>query len=156
VRLLRNSLENLGSEIPEATYPFTFSRKYLQTLGETPKAIQNLYRISKPGALGIHEISFEVARDPARPLDYLLLERGEFQTLFERTRGRCGNRLRVHEFTELIQKSGFLISSFQIQKNADPVYLCDFRWRLEKEATYSIPTEEALSVLEAGFVIQHP
>src|SRR5262249_53018521 len=79
-------------------------------------------------------VDFRDHRDFARPLEFLLAGEEEFRTLFGRSHGQVGNRLRPDETADALRAAGFLVVSFLPNDFVDPEYLKTFVPRLRETA----------------------
>jgi SAM-dependent methyltransferase len=121
-------LEDL-SVIPETSVDIVFSNAVLEHLYDPLAAFRNLARISKPFALGIHQVDFRYHQMMDRPLEFLLLSDSDFAKKFEEVHGECGNRYRPHEYKDLFEKVGFQVK-FEPSLYVEDAYIKEFIPRL--------------------------
>src|SRR5262249_27582484 len=69
--------------LPTDSVDVVVSNAAVEHLSDLDAAFAQLYRVTRPGGLGIHQVDFRDHRDFGRPLEYLLLGEPEFQALFE-------------------------------------------------------------------------
>ncbi|RME59167.1 class I SAM-dependent methyltransferase [Candidatus Parcubacteria bacterium] len=116
--------------IPDECVDIVFSNAVLEHIADPEAAFRQMYRVSKPGALGIHQVDFRDHRDMEKPLEFLLMSDEEFALEFERRHGECGNRYRPWEYKRLFEAVGFDVVSFEPNIYAADDYLDQFIPRL--------------------------
>lgn len=102
----------VGAEfIPAADGAFdaVVSQAVLEHLAAPEQAFANLYRITAPGGVGVHQVDFRDHRDFSRPLDLALSGPRRFAWLFKASNGECGCRLRAPEMAALMERAGFRV-----------------------------------------------
>jgi SAM-dependent methyltransferase len=108
------------------------SNAVLEHLYDPERSFAQLWRITRPGGLGLHQIDHRDHRDFRRPLEYLLLSDDEFDGVFARSHGECGNRYRPDEVTTLFRQVGFEVLDFAGTVFAETEYLQRFLPRLRR------------------------
>jgi 2-polyprenyl-6-hydroxyphenyl methylase/3-demethylubiquinone-9 3-methyltransferase len=131
LRMCTSALEELY-QIPESSVDITLSNAVLEHVYNPTEAIRNLARISKPGAVGYHQVDFRDHTDFSKPLEFLLLEDEAFAIEFSQKQGECGNRYRPHEVARLFEESGFSVVRFSPSCFCEESYLNDFISRLRR------------------------
>jgi hypothetical protein len=116
--------------VPAESVDVVFSNAVVEHLYDPLTAFGALHRMTRPGGVGLHQVDFRDHRDFARPLEFLLAEEEEFCTLFGRSHGQVGNRLRPDETADAFRTAGFLVVSFLPNDFVDPEYLKTFVPRL--------------------------
>ncbi len=146
-------LEDL-SVIPEASVDIVVSNAVLEHLYDPLAAFRNLARISKPFALGIHQVDFRYHGMMERPLEFLLLRDSDFTKKFGEVHGECGNRYRPREYEDLLEKVGFQVK-FDPSLYAEDVYLREFipRLRSAKGSRYQYTDLDDLRVISGLFTL---
>ena len=121
---------------------------------DVDEAFRQLYRVTKPGGYGFHQVDFGDHRDFTRPLEYLLMSEAEFQQEFGLHRGEIGNRVRAAEMSRSITSSGLEIVNFDPNRFVDAEYLADFLPRLRScsESPYREIAEEQLRILAGRYI----
>ncbi|HMC65445.1 MAG TPA: methyltransferase domain-containing protein [Gemmataceae bacterium] len=127
IRTLRRSLERL-SGIPDDSFDLTISNAVFEHLYDVPQALRELYRVTRPGGIGIHQIDYRDHNNYSRPLEFLTLPR--YKLGRDREATRRGNRFRHHEFADMFRSAGFEIAELHPDAEADPEYLADVLPRL--------------------------
>ncbi|HSQ57654.1 MAG TPA: methyltransferase domain-containing protein [Gemmata sp.] len=119
-------------ELPVASESIdaAFSNAVGEHLYDLTSSFRQLYRVTRPGGFGWHQVDFRDHRNFDRPLEFLLLEEKEFQQLFEDAHGECGNRHRPDETTALLRKTGFEVLDFSPNIWCPAEYLAEFLPRL--------------------------
>jgi hypothetical protein len=127
----------------------------LEHLFDIESAFHHLYRITKPGGIGIHQVDFRDHLDYARPLEHLLLDDEEFSQVVSSKHGERGNRYRPQEMRQLFETGGFEVKVFQPNIFATDGYLRDFLGGLRQAATsrYRDYPAEDLRVLSGLFYV---
>lgn len=120
--------------IPDASVDIIFSNAVLEHLADPRAAFRQMARVSKPGALGYHQVDFRDHNDFARPLEYLLIRDRKFAKEFVDRHGERGNRYRPSEYHKLFQAAGFRVQSFTCSCTVDESYLFEFMPRLRQAA----------------------
>jgi SAM-dependent methyltransferase len=135
--------------LPDKCIDVSMSNAVMEHLYDPELSCRELFRLTKPGGIGFHQIDFEDHRNFDKPLEYLTLSDDEFHSLFQSINGECGNRLRYHEFQSLFEKAGFTILHFEKNKFADDNYLSDVLLRIQPRFREMDP--EYLRVLGGRF-----
>ncbi len=147
-------------EIPVATgsVDVVFSNAVLEHVGDLETAFAQLYRITRPGGINLHQIDFRDHRDFDRPLECLLMSEPDFQELFARCHGEYGNRRRPEEVAAWIRAAGFEALGFEANHFSKPEYLEDFLPRLRAASTspYREHPAEDLHVLSGDYWLRKP
>jgi SAM-dependent methyltransferase len=149
------SLETL--DLADNSTDLIFSQAVVEHLWDIPRAAEQLYRVTRPGGWGFHQVDFRYHRDFQRPLEQLTLSGEEFRVLFDYSHGEVGTCLRPVEVARLFREAGF-VTSFKGNTQAEPAYLQDFIPRLRTAAGSpyrDFPTEE-LQVLSGMLSVRKP
>lgn len=131
IRTFGASTEEL-TDIPDATVDIVLSNAVLEHLANPRQALAQLSRITRPGGLGLHQVDFRDHRDFDRPLEYLLLDPGTFESMFVERHGECGRQLRPLEMGRMFREAGFAVMAYDSNILAPEAYLDDFLPRLAK------------------------
>lgn len=134
------------------------SNAVLEHLNRPGVAFAEMFRISRPGALGIHQVDFRDHRDFSRPLEYLLLSAHDFESMFAERNGECGRQIRPAEMESLFCGAGFVVDRFDGNISADDAYLCDLipRLRAAIHSPYRDFHGEGLKVISGRFFLRKP
>lgn len=143
----RGGAESLG-EIADGSFDAVVSNAVLEHVADLDSAARELWRVTRPGGLGAHQIDLRDHRDFSRPLEYLTLEEQEFRALFERSHGECGNRARGVDIVRAFAAAGFEVSPLDVLHKADLGYLAELVPRLARAWRERPPSElEGLGVI---------
>lgn len=107
-----SDIESL-KEISETSVDIVFSNAVLEHIYNPEASFQNMARITKPKGFGFHQVDFRDHRDFKKPLEYLLLDEGDFAREFAERHGECGNRYRPMEYDQMFKAAGFQILDFE-------------------------------------------
>ncbi len=126
-----------------------FSNAVVEHLYNVDRSFAQLYRITRPGGFGLHQVDFRDHRNFDRPLEYLLLEEEEFQRQFAAALSEVGNRYRPAEVSAWIEAAGFEVLTFDATEHGDPDYVAEFlpRLRAASRSRYRHLQAEDLHVL---------
>jgi len=130
------------------------SNAVLEHLEDHAQAFFQLYRITKPGGWGVHQVDFRYHRSFDRPLEHLLLSPSDF----ERAAGAFrdyGTYLRPFDMADLFRATGFEVRELRPNLFASPEYLQDILSRLRK-ARYRATSTRKLRILGGLFVVRKP
>jgi SAM-dependent methyltransferase len=128
IRCVTAPLEEIP--LPADSMDFVFSNAVVEHLYDLDSSFKQLYRITRPGGLGLHQVDFRDHRDFSRPLEYLLLEEQQFQTIFHGSHSESGNRYRPDEVRAWFEGAGFEVQRFHVTEHITPAYLDGFLPRL--------------------------
>lgn len=148
---LHLGIEDLA-EIDDGSFDLVVSNAVFEHVGNVPRAFTILARITRPGGVGIHQVDFRDHRDFSRPLEYLTLPGDDFAALFAEVHGECGNRWRPDAMGLVIAESGFEVSSFEANMQADETYLDELLPRLSSD--YAGMSRESLRAISGCFVLR--
>jgi 2-polyprenyl-3-methyl-5-hydroxy-6-metoxy-1,4-benzoquinol methylase len=118
------------SSISDSSVDIVYSNAVLEHLYDPGAAFRSLARVSKPGALGLHQVDFRYHKMMDKPLEFLLSNDAEFAKEFEECHGECGNRYRPYEYQNLFEAAGFQVLEFKSGLYAETTYLEEFTPRL--------------------------
>lgn len=153
LRAFKRKAENL-SGIESRSYDVVISNAVLEHVEDPQNAAREMFRITRPGGFGIHQVDFRDHRDFSKPLEYLLLSRSEFSRLFAFAQGSCGNRWRQSDFISAFNEAGFAVELCEPNVFATDEYLADLMPRLESAAQMFSRLD--LFVLSGRFVLRRP
>jgi SAM-dependent methyltransferase len=134
------------------------SNAVVEHLFDLEKSFAQLYRITRPGGFGLHQVDFRDHRDFDRPLEFLLQREEDFQAEFARTHGEIGNRYRPDEVGASIRAAGFEVLGFEGNTFTRPEYLQEFlpRLRMAVQSRYHQRAAEDLHVVSGRYQLRKP
>jgi SAM-dependent methyltransferase len=156
LRRVTSGAESL--DLPSSSVDITLSNAVFEHLDDHRKAFTELFRITKPGGWGFHQVDFRDHRSFDRPLEHLLMPREKFDCIAKECFRECGTSLRPFEMTQLFQDCGFELEDFTRNYFATPEYLEEFLPRLRKSSRspYREVAGEQLKVLSGFFIVHKP
>lgn len=140
-------------EVPDDAFDVVLSNAVFEHVGDVPRALQTLVRITRAGGHGIHQVDFRDHRDFSRPLEYFTLSQEAFNELFAEVHGECGNRWRPGAMQLEAEAAGFEVLEFDANMHADDAYLDDLMPRLDTSAMGL--DREALRPISGCFVLRN-
>ncbi len=148
-------LENLR-DIPDESVDIVCSTAVLEHIYDPQRAFRSLSRISKKGALGLHQVDFRDHNNFDRPLDFLLIKDEEFMKKFKQESGEHGNRWRPAEYRNLFQKNNFRVIKYISTLDINREYLLETLPRLRKVSgsRYQQHSEEDLHSVAGHFIVE--
>lgn len=156
VRVVASPAEHLEG-VEDESIDIVFSNAVLEHTESPAGMARELYRITRSGGYGIHQVDFRDHRDFSRPLEYLLLGADDFERMFAERHGECGRQIRHYEMRELFKKAGFKVAGFDANWIAQDRYLDDFLPRLQasQSAYRDVPRSE-LRTISGRFFLHKP
>jgi SAM-dependent methyltransferase len=156
IRRVAASAEEIA--LPDDSVDLIVSNAVVEHLADLDRSFRQLFRITRPGGLGLHQVDFRDHRCFDRPLEYLLLEEREFQTIFSESYSECGNRHRPDEVRARIEAAGFEVLGFEPTMFSTSEYLDDFlpRLRAASASRYRDQPAEDLRVIGGYYRIRKP
>jgi hypothetical protein len=131
---------------------FSFSHSTFEHFYDFPSAAASLTRISKHGAVGVHDVDFRDHKNFGFPLEFLLLPDDEYARDDVNDLYARGNRLRPHEIHKALEQVGFKDISFAPYATATDEYLDEFILKLDQTTASKRLTREQLCALAGSFV----
>jgi SAM-dependent methyltransferase len=153
VRVIASPAEHL-EEVADESIDIVLSNAVLEHAESPVDVARELFRITRPGGSGVHQIDFRDHRDFSRPLEYLLLGAGTFEAMFAERHGECGRQIRHYEMWHLFEMAGFSITEFDANWVAQDDYLDDFlpRLRASQSIYRDVPRSE-LRIISGRFFL---
>ena len=143
------------TSIADGAFDAVLSNAVLEHIETPEKAFPELFRITRPGGVGMHQVDYRDHRNFDRPLDHLLMKPGEFDRLNRRFHLEYGSRRRQPEYASLLQKAGFVIERYDCNETANPAYLDEIMSALEQSGRAEPGwTREALADLGGLFFLR--
>jgi SAM-dependent methyltransferase len=156
IRRYECDLEDLC--LPSSSCDAVLSNAVVEHLYELKDSFAQLYRVTRPGGFGIHQVDFRDHRSFDRPLEFLLLKKRPFQAEFARRQGNCGNRRRVSEVAGCFRTAGFDVLDFEENCSCTAGYLAEFlpRLRAAKGSPYRYHDAKDLQSLSGTYTLRKP
>ncbi len=156
VTVIASPAENL-SGLATGSIDIVLSNAVLEHAESPAGVARELYRVTRPGGSGIHQVDFRDHRDFSRPLEYLLLGADDFEAMFVERHGECGRQIRHYEMRGLFEAAGFKIAGFDANWIAQDDYLDDFLPRLRaSQSAYRGAPKSELRTISGRFFLNKP
>jgi hypothetical protein len=156
IQCWRYPLEELPVDRIEPAH-YTFSNATFEHLYDLPRAIDALFRASRPGSLGRHQIDFRNHNDFDHPLEFLLLDTDKFEEVFRGGNCSIGNRFRCSAVQKTLKDAGFIDIRVTVTERVDKEYLADLTKRLRgSRSKYQNATTQDLEIAGATFCFTRP
>jgi hypothetical protein len=153
-----NAIQQIAHSIEtirEGSYDCVLSNAVLEHVSDLREAAKNLFAITKPGGINIHQIDFHDHRSHEQPLEFLLLDDAEQEALFNEWHGETGNRARLSEAIMAFTNAGFFSCAPDNITCAEPQYFATFLPRLRQaKSRYRDWDEHDLRVTGACLVMK--
>jgi SAM-dependent methyltransferase len=148
-----HSMPQIGS----ATVDVVISNAVLEHVGQLPEAAREMFRITRPGGHGYHQIDFRNHRNFELPLEHLLLSPSDFQRVLEATNGEVGCQHRVKDVVRMFEAAGFEVRSVHTYLDASSDYLANFGPRLRRsDSIYRDWPLDEVGHIGAAIVLRKP
>ena len=157
--VLRREKKSLEStDLPTDSIDITISNAVFEHLFDHAKAFEQLFRITKPGGSGFHQVDFRFHPSFERPLEHLLLPAWRIEDLVRAADHEWGTLLRPYEMVALIGQVGFEDVKFSANSWAEPEYFREFLARLRKQrrSRYRRTAEEDLRPISGLLLVRKP
>lgn len=156
ITCLREPSKALTS-IADSAFDAVLSNAVLEHIETPEKAFRELFRITRSGGVGMHQVDYRDHRSFSRPLDHLLMKSRTFDRLNRRFHMECGSQRRQPEYARLLATAGFVIERYDSNETADAAYL-DGVMRNLAASGRSNPEwkREALADLGGLFLLRRP
>jgi SAM-dependent methyltransferase len=128
---LQAPLENLQS-VPDGAFDVVISNAVLEHIAEPGPAFSELYRITRRGGVGIHQVDYRDHRNFDTPLEHLLLSTKEFENMNRKVHMEFGSQRRHSTYASLLQQVGFSIEAYHQNATASDDYLDEFLMRAKQ------------------------
>jgi len=128
-----NPVETLS--LASGSIDIAISNAVLEHLEDHRRAVQQLYRVTRPGGWNLHQVDFRYHGAFDRPLEHLLLTPAMFQARSRDCFRECGMQLRPFQLAALFREGGFAEVHFEANMLAEPAYFQDFLGRLRRTPT---------------------
>ncbi|BFU93744.1 MAG: conserved protein of unknown function [Nitrospira sp.] len=117
---------DLGSgliDFASGSFDAIVSNAALEHVADVPNLCVELWRVTRPGGVGIHQIDFRDHSNERRPLDFLAVPDDKYARTFVDGQGGGGNRVRPSEFRAAFGEAGFDVIRFEPNCFADGAYV---------------------------------
>ncbi len=152
-------------DLSEATIPETFaseseaydavvSNAALEHVPDIDAACSALWRLTRPGGAGVHQVDFRDHSHNDRPLEFLATADADYAASFAASLGGGGNRVRPAEMARAFEGAGFVVSRFDVNCRADEAYVHEARPRLLPR--YAALDVEELRIVGGRFFLRRP
>lgn len=156
VVVVDSPVENLAG-LTDGSMDVILSNAVLEHAQIPDRAALEMYRVTRPGGIGVHQIDFRDHRDFSNPLEYLLLEKTDFEKIFAERNGECGRQTRHFEMREFFRNAGFDAAEFDANWIAPDKYLDEFIPRLrESSSIYKAISRDELRIISGRFILRKP
>ena len=155
IGLVHRGAEDLAG-ISDRSVDAIFSNAVLEHLADPQTAFDELFRITKPGGAGVHQVDYRDHRDFDNPLDHLLFDANTFAQISEKVNTEYGSQLRQPDYAFLLTGAGFEIESYSSNCRADDAYLDTLEKRLRRSArsAYRDCPRSVLADLSGQFIVR--
>lgn len=130
IRCLKEPAEALTS-CGEESIDVVLSNAVMEHVDDLDAVFAELFRITRRGGIGIHQIDFRHHSDGG-PLEHLLISTTEFREISRAVHNEQGSQLRQVDYAAAIGKAGFIIRLYSSSVSAPDSYLDDFIPRLRQ------------------------
>lgn len=146
------------ASLPDRSVDLIYSNAVLEHVYPLQAAATEMFRVTRPGGYGSHQVDFRYHRNFDMPLEHLLLSRAEFEALVDMTHAEIGTQLRVNEAAECFRKAGFEVFKVEVNQTASPDYAAEFmrRLRADPESPYRDWDEADLVGISARLSVRRP
>ena len=143
--------------LADGAFDAVISNAVLEHIESPEKAFPELFRVTRPGGVGMHQVDYRDHRDFERPLDHLVMKQDAFDRENRRYHLEYGSRLRQPDYARLLTEAGFSIEQYHVSETADSAYLETIIRRLAMSGRANPAwTREALSDLGGLFLLKRP
>ena len=155
IKRYQTPLEDLQG-IEDNSIDIIFSNAVLEHLFHPEQSFSELSRVSKPGALGYHQVDFRDHFDFSKPLEFLLIGDDEYKEEMVLNHCERGNRYRSIEYSDLFKKNMFQLIKFEPNIFASDDYLDNFMVKVkDSDNTSHIRYDrEELKIVSGYFIVQ--
>jgi SAM-dependent methyltransferase len=145
------------ASIADGAFDAVLSNAVLEHIETPAKAFPELYRVTRPGGVGLHQVDYRDHRGFDTPLEHLLMKPAAFDKLNHRFHMEYGSQRRQPDYANHLTAAGFTIERYESSEAANPAYLDDVMKRLAASGR-SQPgwSREVLSDLGGLFFLRRP
>lgn len=145
------------TSIADGAFDAVLSNAVLEHVETPARAFPELFRVTRPGGVGLHQVDYRDHRNFDRPLEHLLMKPDAFDRLNRRFHMEYGSQRRQPEYARELTAAGFVIERYESSEAATPAYLDDLMKRLATSGR-SQPgwSREVLGDLGGLFFLRRP
>ncbi len=154
---LQEPVERLES-VADASFDAVVSNAVLEHIADPVSAFSELFRITRSGGVGIHQVDYRDHRNFSAPLEHLLLPAREFNELNRSFNMEYGSQRRHSDYLSLFVQAGFTVEAYHQNATAAEDYVDDFVARAKvssKPLPAHVPRSE-LTNLGGLFLLRRP
>lgn len=145
------------SSVASGSFDIVLSNAVLEHVAALDEVVSELFRITRPGGIGVHQIDFRNHKNFALPLEHLLLSPHDFDHVSLVTHREVGCQTRVVELADLFMRGGFEFVSLTVNDTAAPAYLAEFEPRLRRSrSAYATWDMSELAKTGALMIVRRP
>lgn len=143
--------------IADGAFDAVLSNAVLEHVETPARAFPELFRVTRPGGVGLHQVDYRDHRNFDTPLEHLTMKPGEFDRLNRRFHMEYGSQCRQPEYARELTAAGFVIERYERSETANADYLDDLMKRLSTSGR-SQPgwSREVLGDLGGLFFLRRP
>jgi hypothetical protein len=157
IRLIPEMADTLES-VPDGSFDYVVSNAVFEHIPRLRRACAQMMRISKPGALHIHQVDMRDHRTFDRPLEYLLLVLEDEEKFLSLSEYHLGSLRRASEYEAAFRGAGFEVLSNYVNLRSEPDYMQDFLARLNRleRARYRDWPRDDIDILGVTYALRRP
>lgn len=122
------------------------SNAVLEHVEDVDQGFKALFRLTRPGGVGIHQVDYRDHRDFDHPLEHLLVEPGAFDAMNRKCNFEFGSQRRQVDYADAFSRSGFAIDKYHSNSATSDEYLKTIFQRV-KTSGAKLPAQWTPSVL---------
>lgn len=118
------------TSIADGAFDAVLSNAVLEHVETPARAFPELFRVTRPGGVGLHQVDYRDHRNFDTPLEHLLMKPDAFDRLNRRFHMEYGSQRRQPEYARALTAAGFVIERYEGSETANADYLDDLMKRL--------------------------
>ncbi len=166
--IVNNGYEGVMETLAEPSYALTsigdgevdvvYSNAVLEHVHPLDAAAHELFRITRGGGWGVHQIDLRYHRSFEMPLEHLLMSHDEFSRILDLRHCEVGCQTRLGEAASIFRAAGFDVVRVDPNMNAPEAYLAEFIGRLRRDAIspYRDWPEDDLRAISGRLYVRKP
>jgi len=134
------------------------SNAVLEHVEDVDQGFNALFRLTRPGGVGIHQVDFRDHRDFDHPLEHLLLSAEEFDAMNRKCNFEFGSQRRQVDYADAFARAGFILERYHSNSTASEAYLATVIQRRKSMGGNPNPkwTDDVLADIGGLFQVQSP